>query len=59
MKRIHNKGIIIGDVKMENILIDKNNKPKYIDTDNNSVSPGPIGGNDEHQADDMEVATPE
>lgn len=34
MKRIHNKGIIIGDVKMENILIDKNNKPKYIDTDN-------------------------
>lgn len=29
------------------------------DTDNNSVSPGPIGGDDEHKADDMEMATPE
>lgn len=34
MKRIHTKDIIIGDVKMDNILIDVNNNIKFIDTDN-------------------------
>ncbi|MDD2489668.1 MAG: hypothetical protein PHY26_00210 [Bacilli bacterium] len=34
IKRIHNKGIIIGDIHGRNIMIDKNNNPRFVDTDN-------------------------
>lgn len=34
MKRIHKKDIIIGDIHGHNILIDQNNNPRFIDTDN-------------------------
>lgn len=34
IKRIHKKGIIIGDIHDENIVIDINDKPRFIDTDN-------------------------
>lgn len=34
LERIHKKGYIIGDVKGQNILIDKFNEPQYIDTSN-------------------------
>lgn len=34
IKRIHSKGIIIGDIHSENIMIDKGGSPRFIDTDN-------------------------
>ena len=34
LKRIHKKGIIVGDLKEENILLDKGDHPIFIDTDN-------------------------
>ena len=34
LQRIHSQGIIIGDIKEDNILIDQENNPIYIDTDN-------------------------
>lgn len=34
IKRIHKKGFIIGDVKRDNIMIDINEEPKFVDTDN-------------------------
>ncbi len=34
IERIHKKGIIIGDIKDENILIDKSGNIKFVDTDN-------------------------
>lgn len=35
-----------------------NDLQPHTDTDNNSVPAGPIGGNDNNKADDMEVAAP-
>ena len=32
--RIHRKGVIIGDIHGHNIIIDKNNNPRFVDTDN-------------------------
>lgn len=34
MERIHKKGIIIGDIRDENIMINKSGEIKFIDTDN-------------------------
>lgn len=34
LKRIHKKGIMIGDLKEDNILIDEKDHPVYVDTDN-------------------------
>ncbi|MDD4110988.1 MAG: hypothetical protein PHS54_05525 [Clostridia bacterium] len=34
IKRIHKKGFIIGDIKRDNIMIDINENPKFVDTDN-------------------------
>lgn len=34
IERIHRKGIIIGDIHPENIIIDNNGNPRFIDTDN-------------------------
>lgn len=34
LRRIHNMGMIIGDVKEDNIMIDKNNNPIFVDVDN-------------------------
>ena len=34
LERIHKKGVIIGDLRASNIIIDTNNNPIYIDTDN-------------------------
>ena len=36
MQRIHKLGIAIGDIRENNILIDKNDNPVFIDTDNYS-----------------------
>lgn len=37
IKRAHDRGIILGDIHGGNILIDKNNQPKFCDTDNYKV----------------------
>ena len=34
LRRIHDKGFIVGDIKPDNILIDEDNSVKYIDCDN-------------------------
>ena len=34
LQRLHQKGIVIGDLKGNNILIDEENKPVYTDSDN-------------------------
>ena len=34
MQRIHKKGVIIGDIRGENIMIDQNDNPIFVDTDN-------------------------
>ncbi|MBR3210828.1 MAG: serine/threonine protein kinase [Bacilli bacterium] len=34
LKRIHKRGIIVGDLKEENILLNRGNHPVFIDTDN-------------------------
>ena len=34
MERIHKRGIILGDIKEDNIMIDKTGQVKFIDTDN-------------------------
>lgn len=34
IERIHKKGIIIGDIKGDNIIIDENGNPRFVDTDN-------------------------
>ena len=34
IKRIHNKDVYLGDIYEENILIDQNGNPRFVDTDN-------------------------
>ena len=34
IRRIHQKGVVIGDINASNILIDENDNTKFIDTDN-------------------------
>lgn len=34
VQRFHEKGIILGDIKGNNIMIDKDGNPKFVDTDN-------------------------
>lgn len=42
LKRIHKKGIFIGDLKEDNILLDNHNHPIFIDTDNYSFDNHPF-----------------
>lgn len=37
MIRIHRRGIVIGDIKGSNIMIDENDNPRFIDTDNYAI----------------------
>lgn len=39
VRRIHNKNIIIGDVRGANIMIDNDWNPRFVDTDNYAIGP--------------------
>ncbi len=37
LKRLHNRGIILGDIKADNIMIDQNDNPIFVDVDNYAI----------------------
>ena len=39
LQRLHSNGFIVGDVKANNIMLDEDNEPIFIDTDNYKVGP--------------------